>query len=62
MGLISEPVEMLDYCFLISYQPGSLYCVADAHPHSSAISALGTNHEIIKKLHESVGNPGSCGL
>ena len=55
---------MLDYCFIIIYHPGNLNTVADALTLSccSAISSPLANHDVIKKLHESMGLPGSSRL
>ena len=36
--------------------------VTDALSHCSAISSPSVNHDVIKKLHESMGHPGSSRL
>ena len=53
---------MLDYRFIIVYCPGNLNTVADALSRSSAISSPLANHDVIKKLYESMGHPGSSRL
>ena len=54
-------LQMLDYRFIIVYRPGNLNTVADVLSRSSAISSPLANHDVIKKLHESMGHPGaSC--
>ena len=55
-------LQMLDYRFIIVYHPGHLNTVADALSHCSAISSPLANHDVIKKLHESMGHPGSSPL
>ena len=55
---------MLDCRFIIVYHPGNLNTVADALALSccSAISSPLANHDVIKKLHESMGHPVSSRL
>ena len=53
---------MLDYRFIIVYRLGNLNTVADALSRCSAISSPLANHDVIKKLHESMGHPGSSCL
>ena len=53
---------MLDYRFIIVYRPGNLTTVADALSRCSTISSPLANHDVIKKLHESMGHPGSSCL
>ena len=53
---------MLDYRFIIICCPGDLNTVADALSRCSAISSPLANHDVIKKLHESMGHPGSSRL
>ena len=55
-------LQVLDYRFIIVYHPGNLNTVADALSRCSAISSPLANHDVIKKLHESMGHPGPSRL
>ena len=55
-------LQILEYPFTFVYRPGRLQSVADAYTHCSAISAPITNFKAIKKLHESMGHPGTIQL
>ena len=52
-------LQMLDYRFFIVYRPGNLNTVVDVLSRCSAISSPLANHDVIKKLHESMSHPGA---
>ena len=56
--LARKRLQMLDYRFIIVYRRGHLNTVADAVSCCSAISSPLGNHDVIKKLHESMGHHG----
>ena len=53
---------MLDYCLISVYRPSNLNTVAHMLSCCPAISSPLANHDVIKKLHESMGHPGSSRL
>ena len=55
-------LQVLEYRFTIVYSPGRLIRVSNAHTHCSAMSAPTANFETIKKLHESMSDPGAIRL